>query len=138
MPTLHLRIITPLKIVLESEVRWVTVPAFDGEITILPRHTKLFTLLKEGVVKIKDGVKEELLAIGGGYIETDGQNLNILVSQAYGQAEIDEKQTQEAIRAAQKILINTKDEKARTEATALLRRSTIDMKLIKHRRQRTI
>ena len=42
---LHLKIITPKKVVLEHEVRSVTAPGADGEFTVLPRHTKLFSLL---------------------------------------------------------------------------------------------
>lgn len=138
MATLHLKVITPKKIVLEDDVVGVTVPSADGELTILPRHTQLFALLKEGVIKIKKEKNEDLLAVGGGYAETDGKNLNILVSQAYGQHEIDEKQTEEAIKNAKKILIETKDEKARSEALTVLRRSTIDMKLIKRHKQRSL
>ena len=74
-----LRIITPRKIVLEEEVNSVTAPSADGEITVLPRHTNLFTLLNEGVVMIRKNGKENYLAIGGGFLETDGTEINLLV-----------------------------------------------------------
>lgn len=134
MSSLHLKIITPQKISLEEDVSSVTAPSVEGEITILPRHENLFSLLKEGIVKIKKTGKEDLLAIGGGYLETDGKQLHILVSRAYGQNEIDEKQTQKAIEDAKKILATTKESSQLHEAESLLRRSLIDMKLIKRRK----
>ncbi len=145
MASLHLKIITPKKIALEEDVDLVTVPSYEGEITILPHHTNLFSLLVEGLVKIKkistsksNTPEEEHLAIGGGYLETDGREVNILVSRAYGQDEIDEELTQKAIEEAKKIIQQTKDRKQRQEAISLLRRSVVDMKLVKRRKQRSI
>ncbi len=135
MSTIHLRIITPNKIVREDDVSSVTAPSVEGEITVLPRHAKLFSLLHEGIIKIKKGSQEEFLAIGGGYLETNGTEITLLVSRAHGQDEIDEKLTEKAIKDAEKIVRETKDETQRHEASAILRRSVVDMKLIKKRRR---
>ncbi len=135
MNTIHLKVITPKKIVREQDVVSVTAPAADGEITILAHHVNLFSLLKEGVITIRHDNKEEYMAIGGGYIETDGRTLNILVSRAYGQDEIDEKMTEKAIEEAQKLITEAKSDSERAEATAVLRRSVIDMKLIKRKKR---
>lgn len=135
MNTIHLKVITPKKIVREQDVTSVTAPAADGEITILAHHVNLFSLLKEGVITIRHDNKEEYMAIGGGYIETDGKTLNILVSRAYGQDEIDEKMTAKAIEEAQKLITEAKSDSERAEATAVLRRSVIDMKLIKRKKR---
>src|SRR3989338_8869943 len=140
MAVLHLKIITPQKIALEEDVLSVTAPSAQGEITVLPQHSNLFTLLKEGIVKIKPVYakvpedKEKYLAIGGGYLETDGEEINILVSRAYGQNEIDSEQTQKAIEEAKKIVTSAKDENERKQAMKLLHRSFIDMKLLKKRK----
>ncbi len=136
MDTLHLKIITPKKIILEEEVLSVTVPTFAGEITVLPHHVNLFSLLVEGIVKIKKKSVEDYLAIGGGYLETDGKELNILVSRAYGQDEINQELITKGIEEAKKILASSKSQKERVEATSLLRRSLIDMKLLKKRKTR--
>ncbi len=134
MLKLHLKIITPRKVVLDRQADRVTVPSADGEITILPRHTYLLSLLNEGIVRIKESGKEDLLAIGGGYLETDGKDLNILVSRAYGQDEIDADETEKALAQAKLDLEGAKDEKQKQEAQSLLRRSLVEMKLLKKRR----
>lgn len=135
MDTIQLKIITPKNIVFDDRVVSVTIPTFRGEITVLPHHTNLFSLLVEGIIKIKRETKEEYLAIGGGYLETDGEELHILVSKAYGQNEIDEKLINEAVENAKKILLQSKDQKERFEAQAVLRRSLIDIKLLKKRKR---
>jgi F-type H+-transporting ATPase subunit epsilon len=134
METIHLKIITPKKIVIDEEVLSVTTPTFSGEITILPHHTNLFSLLVEGVIKIKRKEGEDYLAIGGGYLETDGRDLHILVSKAYGQAEINQQLIEKGIEEAKAILTQSKDRKERQEAAAVLRRSIIDLKLLKKKR----
>lgn len=135
MATIHLRVITPKKTVREEDVDSVTLPASEGEITVLPRHTFFFSRLVEGIIKIKKDNNEDFLAIGGGYVETDGKNLSVLVSRAYGQDEIDEDLTKKALEDAQKVIKETKEEPVREEAAAILRRSVIDMKLIKKRKR---
>ena len=135
---LKLKIITPQKVVLEEEVLAVTAPSHSGEITVLPHHTNLFTLLDEGIVKIKKEGDEDYLAIGGGYLETNGENINILVSRAYGQDEIDEKLVEEAAIKARSILKDSKDAVERQQANAVIRRSLIDSRLIKKRKGRNL
>lgn len=130
---MKLQIITPAKLVKEVEVTQVTLPTVSGEITVLPKHQPLLTLLEEGIVVYKTKNVIEDLAIGGGYAQTDGLVIRVLVSRAYGQDEIDEKMTLEALNNAKKILQESKDVGERSEAQALLRRSIVDSKLIKRR-----
>ena len=134
---LNLKVITPKKLAYEKEVMSLTAPSAVGEITILPKHSSLLSLLEEGVIVIKTAKEVEYLSIGGGYLETDGKNVRILVSRAYGQDEINESTTQKALENAKKIAELSKDRKERNEALSTIRRSIIDMKLLKkiHRRK---
>ncbi len=138
MNSLRLKVITPRKIVIDKQVNSVTVPTADGEITILPHHVHLFSLLIDGIVKIKDAGNEDDLAIGGGYLETNGETVTILVSRAYGQGEIDRDLTDKAVEEAKNILSKSTDEKERAEAMSILRRSVIDSKLMKRRKARPV
>lgn len=138
MNTIRLKVITPRKIVMDKEVGSVTVPTADGEITILPHHSHLFSLLVEGIVKIKSENNEDDLAIGGGYLETNGKTVTVLVSRAYGQGEIDKNLTDKAIEEAKLILSKSTDENERAAAMSTLRRSVIDSKLMKRRKARPV
>ena len=132
--TFKLRIITPKKVVYEKEVASVTAPSASGEITILQKHVPLFSLLKEGVIKVKKENDETFFSIGGGYLETNGKETNILVSRAYHQDEIDEELVKKAKESAEKLVKESKTKEERREAISSLRRTLIDMKVIKHRR----
>ncbi|PIZ67704.1 ATP synthase F1 subunit epsilon [Candidatus Roizmanbacteria bacterium CG_4_10_14_0_2_um_filter_33_96] len=123
---------------MDKQVSSVTVPTADGEITILPHHAHLFSLLIEGIVKIKSAGNEDDLAIGGGYLETNGETVTVLVSRAYGQNEIDKNLTSKAVEEAKLILSKSTDEKERAEAMTVLRRSVIDSKLMKRRKARPV
>lgn len=138
MNTLRLKVITPRKIVMDKQVNSVTVPTAEGEITILPHHAHLFSLLVEGIVKIKSTGNEDDLAIGGGYLETNGMTVTVLVSRAYGQDEIDRNLTNKAVEEAKLILSKSTDEKERAAAMSTLRRSVIDSRLMKRRKARTV
>ncbi|PIU36658.1 ATP synthase F1 subunit epsilon [Candidatus Roizmanbacteria bacterium CG_4_8_14_3_um_filter_34_9] len=138
MNSIHLKVITPRKIVIDKQVNSVTVPTADGEISIRPHHAHLFSLLVEGIVKIKTENNEDDLAIGGGYLETNGETLTVLVSRAYGQGEIDKDLTNKAIEEAKLILSKSTDERERAEAMTIIRRSVIDSKLMKRRKTRSV
>ena len=127
---MKLQILTPKKVVLEEEIESITAPAKDGEITVLAHHTPLFTLLKEGIVKIKHDAKETFLSIGSGYLETDGKKVYLLVSSAYHQDEIDESELTRAHEEAKKKVKEAPTDKERHEAMATLRKSLIDIKLL--------
>lgn len=77
-----------------------------------------------------------MFSIGGGYIETDGKTLHLLVSRAFGQNELDERDIEEARKKAERLLSESKDESERQQALQTLRRSLIDMKVLKRVRKK--
>jgi F-type H+-transporting ATPase subunit epsilon len=138
MTLLQLRIITPKAVVLEEEIESITAPGADGEVTVLARHVPLFLLLKEGVVTIRKDGDENFFSIGGGYLETNGKQVNLLVSRAFGQDQIDQKEVEAARAKAEQDLKDAPTEEARHNAMLSLRRSMIDLKVLgKIKRRKT-
>ena len=66
---LKLKIVTPERLILEEMVDQVTLPATEGEITILPDHVPLITGLASGDVVAKSGTEEVPMAMVGGFVE---------------------------------------------------------------------
>lgn len=130
------RIITPKRIVFEDEVQSISAPSSSGEITILYNHTPFFSILNQGIVKIKKDSQELLFSIGGGYIETNGKETNVLVSRAYHQDEIDEALVKKAREEAERLLKEAKTEEERQRAKEIHRRSFIDSKLLRGKRRK--
>ena len=116
--------------IFEKEVSLVTVPGTDGELTVLAQHSPLFTTLEEGVVRIVSDDGETLYSIGGGYLQTDGLTAKILVSRAYGQHDIDEREVKNAELEAERVLNSDVSEHEREQALRELRHSLFDQKLL--------
>lgn len=103
----------------------------EGEITIMKRHAPLLTLLSPGVIKVKTKDEYEYFSAGSGYVETDGKEALVLISEALGQNELDEKKVIEAKNQAKKLLTEQKSASDRAKAWAMLQRTSIDLKVIK-------
>ena len=79
--TIKFEIATPERVVYKNQIRQATLPAIDGDITVLPNHIPLITLLKPGVAMLKmaDG-QVEYLAIQGGFVELSDGTVSACVS----------------------------------------------------------
>ena len=73
-----LEIISPEKIVLSDKTDSVTIPSFEGEMTILPNHIPIITFLKPGIIKVSKSKTE--FFVEEGTIEFSNNNLTILSS----------------------------------------------------------
>jgi F-type H+-transporting ATPase subunit epsilon len=128
---LKLKIITPEKQVLEEVALSINCHTVDGEITVLPRHVPMLTLLTDGVITVKTQNGEKLFSAGSGYIETNGENVRILISSASGQEELNEKQIIEVQERAKALLKDKQNKADRSQAFAMLRRATVDLKVLR-------
>lgn len=140
MKSFLLEIVTPEKITFSDQVEMVTVPGSDGVLGILPHHVPLMTNLVHGELKmLKDG-RETYLSIGGGFLEVTKEKVTILVTRAVKEDELNEKAILEAKRKAEEALSKKPTGAELANATALLRSSLTDLKILDrrlHRRPRT-
>ncbi|MFA7653619.1 MAG: ATP synthase F1 subunit epsilon [Candidatus Magasanikbacteria bacterium] len=103
MSNLRFKIATPEKVVYENtEVTQVTIPTMDGEITVMPNHIPLVSVLKAGEMRIVDKAGDHPIAVAGGFLEVRGNNeIVILADNAERVEEIDVARAQEAHKRAQ-------------------------------------
>lgn len=87
---LKLQIITPQRQVLDKEVDFVALPAFNGEMGILPGHVQYVAKLNYGVLRYKEGDKEETFAVMGGMAEIAKDVISVFAEDAALAEEIDE------------------------------------------------
>mgnify|MGYP003326274548 FL=1 len=74
----NLEIISPEKILFSDKVSSVTIPSFEGEMTILPDHISIITFLRPGVININENKKKYFAEEGT--VEFAKNNLTILSS----------------------------------------------------------
>lgn len=67
--SLHLRVVTSLKLLVDSDVEMVMLPSLEGYLGILPGHRPLFAALGVGDLVYRLDGKEERISVEGGYAE---------------------------------------------------------------------
>ena len=79
----NVEIIRPEEIIFSDNVDSVTLPSYEGDMSILNNHISIITFLRPGIIKIEknDGNFEEFF-VQDGTIEFFGENLVILSSSA--------------------------------------------------------
>lgn len=102
---LKFRIVTPERVVFEDEVDQVTMMTRNGEITVLPHHLPLVTILEPGELRYKKKNEEHMLAVSGGFVEVKADNtLSILADTAEMADEIDLARAEAAKAKAEKLM----------------------------------
>jgi len=86
---LQLKLVTPVTTVFAQEVDGVAIPTTTGQITVLPNHTELVSILEPGELVVTDGNSKFPLAVSGGVLEVFNNTLYILADSAEHAHEID-------------------------------------------------
>lgn len=100
-----LSIVTPEKVAWESQVDSLVIPAYEGEMGILPGHAPLLTQLTPGVVKIRSGEEERLLSVSGGFVEVFGGHVSLFAETAEMAEEVDAERARQATERAKAALV---------------------------------
>lgn len=132
---MKLEIITPEKIAYTDDVDMVIVPSAVGKLGILPKHIPLFAKLTQGELKIKKGTDEIFLSIGGGFVEVTKTKVVILVTRAVNADELTEAEIMRAKKEAEDALAREIGKDERTAALTVLRRSLLDLKVLRRRKR---
>lgn len=98
------QLITPERIVMETEIDEAIIPTQEGLVGILPNHTPLVSLLKPGAMILRNQGQETLLAVGTGSVEVLNKKVIVLADAAERAEEIDVDRAEEARREAEKLM----------------------------------
>jgi F-type H+-transporting ATPase subunit epsilon len=105
MQKINFKIATPEKVVFKSEiVEQITLPTMQGEITILPNHIPLISVLKPGEIVIKENGAEKMMSVSGGFIEVLADKVVVLADTAERAEELDIERAEAAIKRAQEAM----------------------------------
>ncbi|MFA5211021.1 MAG: ATP synthase F1 subunit epsilon [Patescibacteria group bacterium] len=99
------KIVKPEGIVYEDLIEKVTIPTMDGEITVLPEHLPLVSVLSTGVITIHKKDFEVDLAVSGGILEIrPDSKVYIMADSAERAEDIDLERAEQARQRAEKLL----------------------------------
>jgi F-type H+-transporting ATPase subunit epsilon len=76
--TIHLKVVTPRRLLVEADVAAVFLPTLEGQIGVLPGHRPLFVGIGKGRLIYREGVSEESFAIRGGYAQVQPEKVVVM------------------------------------------------------------
>ena len=110
MKTIKFELVTPERVVLREEAVSISIPTQAGEITILPSHIPLVSIMAFGVIELKkpDG-QIEVMSVSGGFVQVLEDKVVVLSDSAHRGEELDEDEIKEAMERARQIKVSAKD-----------------------------
>lgn len=134
--TIQVDIVTPERELFSGEVDMVTLPGTDGQMGIMAGHAPLLSTLDIGEIMLHRGNEVEYIAVGGGVVEVRPDKVNVLADVAEYAEEIDIERAQAALERAKESLASNIPAERRPVMLAALRRSSLRLKVARHRRRR--
>ena len=121
---LTVELITPERsLITETEVDQLVAPSVDGEVTILPRHAPLLTVLDPGIVLVRRDGSDEVLAVSGGFLQVQENRVTILADASERSDEVDRERAERARAAAEQQISEAPDFDSMLEARVRLMRA---------------
>nr|YP_009708719.1 ATP synthase CF1 epsilon subunit [Taxillus vestitus]QEV86328.1 ATP synthase CF1 epsilon subunit [Taxillus vestitus] len=129
--TLNLCVLTPNRIVWDSEVKEIILSTNSGQIGLLPNHAPIATAVDIGILRIRLNDKWLTMALMGGFARIGNNEITILVNDAEKSIDIDPQEARQTLESAEANLRKAKGKRKRIEAGLALRRARTRVEAIK-------
>nr|YP_009762719.1 ATP synthase CF1 epsilon subunit [Wolffia brasiliensis]QIQ59739.1 ATP synthase CF1 epsilon subunit [Wolffia brasiliensis] len=121
--TLNLCVLTPTRIVWDSEVKEIILSTNSGQIGILPNHAPIATAVDIGLLRIRLTDQWVTVALMGGFARVGNNEITILGNDAEISTNIDPQEAQQALEKAEENLRKAEGKRQAIEANLALRRA---------------
>lgn len=131
-----LRVVSVERSLFEGEVEFIIANGADGELGVMARHAPLMTILKPGPLRIQEtmGGPEQVLFVGGGFLEVLPDRVTVLADVAEHADEISIEKAEDARRRAQEKLAGTLTTAEESEFQQALAMAEARLRLARMRR----
>jgi len=126
---LRLKIVTPTKLVFDSDVDMVILQTIDGQIGVLHGHAPVSTVLGLGTLRAYNDEKVEHYAIFGGFSEINQEGTTILADIAEHPEEIDAERARMAKERAERRIKEHKADMDEKRVKTALRKALVRLEL---------
>nr|QYB22787.1 ATP synthase CF1 epsilon subunit [Tetraclinis articulata]BBN67032.1 ATP synthase CF1 epsilon chain [Tetraclinis articulata] len=120
---LNLRVLTPNRVVWDSEVQEIIITTNNGQMGVLPNHIAIVTALDIGVMKIRLNAQWSTMALMGGFAKINKNEITLLVNNAERGIDIDLQEAQESFRLARADRARAEGKRQAIEADVALKRA---------------
>lgn len=136
---LHLKIITPMRTAVDTEVTGVLVPSVQGEMEVLPGHADIIAAMDNGELTYRPvGGSPQSVFIGGGFLQVDDEQVMLVTDTVLEAEEIDTASVEAAIAKAQEAFRNQASVLSREEQTHLAAGIARQMAMLEYRRKKRL
>lgn len=111
--TFKFELVSPERVLMSSDAEQVVVPGVEGQFTVLPDHAPVISTLAPGVIQVTTPDAKKGIFVQSGFADVTADSLTILAERAFIVDEVDPRQIQEELDAAQKALESADDDEAR-------------------------
>ena len=116
---LTLRIVTPTRVVVDTEVSEVTAPGAAGELGFLPEHVTFLGELDVGILRYQERGAGKSVVVHGGYAEVVNDVVTVLADDAELPSEIDGSAARTALSQIDAALTKATDDPAEVDRLLL-------------------
>nr|YP_009309768.1 ATP synthase CF1 epsilon subunit [Orobanche densiflora]ALJ02223.1 ATP synthase CF1 epsilon subunit [Orobanche densiflora] len=120
---LNLCVLTPNRIVLDSEVKEIILSTNGGKIGVLPNHASIATAADIGLLRIRFKDQWLTMALMGGFVIIDNNEITVLVNDVEKDGDIDPQEAQQTLEIAEANFIKAEGKRERIEANLALQRA---------------
>jgi F-type H+-transporting ATPase subunit epsilon len=106
--SLTLKVITPDKTVWNEKVEEIVLPSTTGQLGILTGHAPLLSALDIGVMRFRPGKEWKSIALFGGFVEVENNEVKVLVNGAELGESIDKESARNEFSEAQRLIEQSK------------------------------
>nr|YP_010876791.1 ATP synthase CF1 epsilon subunit [Bakerantha tillandsioides]YP_010876872.1 ATP synthase CF1 epsilon subunit [Hechtia aquamarina]YP_010876954.1 ATP synthase CF1 epsilon subunit [Hechtia colossa]YP_010877120.1 ATP synthase CF1 epsilon subunit [Hechtia deceptrix]YP_010877211.1 ATP synthase CF1 epsilon subunit [Hechtia elliptica]YP_010877295.1 ATP synthase CF1 epsilon subunit [Hechtia iltisii]YP_010877379.1 ATP synthase CF1 epsilon subunit [Hechtia matudae]YP_010877461.1 ATP synthase CF1 epsi len=121
--TLNLCVLTPNRIIWDSEVKEIILSTNSGQIGVLPNHAPIATAVDIGLLRIRLNDQWLTVALMGGFARIGNNEITILGNDAEMSTDIDPQEAQQALEIAEANLSRAEGKRQVIEANLALRRA---------------
>nr|YP_010293146.1 ATP synthase CF1 epsilon subunit [Eriocaulon brownianum]YP_010293316.1 ATP synthase CF1 epsilon subunit [Eriocaulon schochianum]YP_010473089.1 ATP synthase CF1 epsilon subunit [Eriocaulon sp. LE02]ULQ65426.1 ATP synthase CF1 epsilon subunit [Eriocaulon brownianum]ULQ65681.1 ATP synthase CF1 epsilon subunit [Eriocaulon schochianum]UVH66537.1 ATP synthase CF1 epsilon subunit [Eriocaulon sp. LE02] len=121
--TLNLCVLTPNRILFDSEVKEILLSTINGQIGVLPNHAPIATAVDIGLLRIRLKHQWLTVALMGGFARIGNNEITILGNDAEMSTDIDPQEAQQALEIAEANFHKAEGKRQVIEANLALRRA---------------
>jgi F-type H+-transporting ATPase subunit epsilon len=125
--TFTVSVVTPERMVVETEARFAAVPAWDGEIGFLARRAPIVIKVGIGRLRIQTPGEELVFFVAGGFAQMVDDRLTILTQEALRAEEIDRRVAERALAEARAMTVT--DDASHLARQEALERARVQLRL---------
>ena len=135
--TLTVELVTPEKVALTESADFIVLPAWEGEMGVLPGHEAFLVQLNAGEVRVKRAGETTSFAVSGGFAEVLHDKVSVFAETAEMASEIDAERALQALeKAKSEALGRALDPLTLAQAEGAMRRAQVRLRIAELRGRR--